>query len=159
MSDRSRMRKGRVVMYYPTSAEVAGGATATPAVVIAVDNAADTVDVTLLGISSSGGSTISAAAPTAITAIDPTAVAATALGAFSDPPLAAEMSNLRTLINELLTTTIENRALALDLKARQAENRTFLVEARTDIGSGGGAPTRTGCKVGTGPGQVSPFGV
>lgn len=52
-----------------------------------------------------------------IVTADPTAVAAGALGAFTDPPTAGEMASTRTLVNELRTTTIENRALAIAVKA------------------------------------------
>jgi len=51
-----------------------------------------------------------------IVTADPTAVSAGAIGAFTDPPTAGEMSTLRTLTNELRTTTIENRALAIAVK-------------------------------------------
>lgn len=52
-----------------------------------------------------------------VAAADPTAVAEAALGAFTDPPAAGEMASLRALVNELRTTTIEARALCLELKA------------------------------------------
>jgi len=52
-----------------------------------------------------------------VTTADPTAVSAGALGAFTDPPSATEMGNTRTLVNQLRTTAIENRALLLALKA------------------------------------------
>ncbi len=51
-----------------------------------------------------------------IAAADPAAVAAGAIGAFTDGPTAGEMATLRTLVNELRTTTIANRLLALELK-------------------------------------------
>ena len=52
-----------------------------------------------------------------IVTADPTAVSAGALGAFTDPPTAGEMANTRTLVNELRTTTMENRTLAIAVKA------------------------------------------
>lgn len=100
------------------------------------------------------GLNITSADPTAITGADPTAITAAdagaALGAFTDPPSAAEMATLRTRVNEILTLGIdfkarfaEYRTLILDLKARQAENRTLLVEIKTDVSAGTGGTLLT----------------
>lgn len=51
-----------------------------------------------------------------ITSADPAAVSAGALAAFTNPPTAGEMANTRTLVNELRTTAIATRTLALELK-------------------------------------------
>lgn len=51
-----------------------------------------------------------------ITSADPPAVAAAALAAFTDPPTAGEMGNLRTLVNEIRLTEIANRTLAIEIK-------------------------------------------
>lgn len=54
--------------------------------------------------------------PGTISASDPPEIAAVALAAFTDPPTAGEMALLRTLVNEIRTTEIANRVLALELK-------------------------------------------
>ena len=51
-----------------------------------------------------------------ITSADPTAVSDGAIGAFTDPPSAAEMALLRTLVNELRTTVIAIRTLDIEIK-------------------------------------------
>jgi len=51
-----------------------------------------------------------------ITSADPPAISAAALGAFTDPPSAAEMALLRTLVNELRTTVIAIRTLDIEIK-------------------------------------------
>ena len=62
-------------------------------------------DLLALSTSINDGLNIAAAAPTA--------VAAGALGAFTDPPTAGEMASTRTLVNQLRTTAMENRTLAI----------------------------------------------
>lgn len=51
-----------------------------------------------------------------VTSADPTAIAGAALGAFTDPPSAAEMALARTLVNQIRVTGQECRTLAIEIK-------------------------------------------
>ncbi len=102
MTDRSRLRRGREVFYWPTDAEeTANGAGPWPGLIVTV-NADGSCDLVV----------------DPPTETDVAAVSAGALAAFTDPPTAVEMGNLRTLVNELRTTVIAARTRANDrLKA------------------------------------------
>jgi hypothetical protein len=59
---------------------------------------------------------LNAAVTGSVASADPAAVTDAALGAFTDPPSAAEMAALRSLVNQIRTTSIANRTLAIEIK-------------------------------------------
>lgn len=186
-TSRARIRVGQDIRYFPTAAEETDIGPGPYPGKINLVNRDGTVDISMLlpGGSATPSGDIGAAVPTAITAADPTAIAGAdpaaitaadpgaALGAFTDPPSAAEMATLRTRVNEMRTLDldvkarlaeyrtlildlkarqVENRTLELDLKARQAQNRTAISEIKTDW-SGSGTATKTDVVVGSARGQ------
>lgn len=68
---------------------------------------------------------LTAAAPAAVTAATPSTTVGSALGAFTDPPSAAEMAALRTFVNALKTDDAAIKAelvkLVTDITAARAE--------------------------------------
>jgi hypothetical protein len=151
---RQRVRVGQNIRYFPTPAEEADIGPGPYPGTINLVNRDGTVDISMLlpggsavptgSISSTTPAAITGATPTAITAPTSTAITAAtptaitaadpagALAAFTDPPSAAEMALLRTLVNQLRDGWIDTKArlaeyrtLAIDLKARQAEDRTL----------------------------------
>lgn len=93
MADRSRIRRGREILYTPTAAEATAlGAGPWPGLIthVNVDGSCDLV------VDVPGGDAVGAA-------LASTLIAAPAAAAFTDPPSAAEMALLRTLVNELRT--------------------------------------------------------
>lgn len=113
---RGRSRVGRRVRYTPTAAEVTTFGIAGPyAGAIARVRTDGTYDL-LLDLPSNG--TVPAAAPT-IAAADPTAIAAADATVNGVAYVQADVNTIGTLAN--------------DLKARQAQNRTSLVELKADF--------------------------
>lgn len=76
---------------------------------------------------------ITAATPSSLTSPLATDVTDGALGAFTDPPSAAEMAALRSLVNQLRTTVIELDTLTTDMAARIGELITLITEIKTDV--------------------------
>ena len=136
MPERYRKRAGKEVTYYPTAAEVtANGAGPWRAFVTKV-NPTGTVDL-LCDLPSD--STVGAAvADPLLASADPAA----ALAAFTDPPNAAEMALLRTLVNELRTAWIEVKA---DVNA--------LAQLVNQLRTGGTNRRKLAVTEGQGPGQ------
>ena len=85
---------------------VPGGAAGSPTLATALRDVADDLEAIRTGVLEGLD----------ITEADPTEVTEGALGAYTDPPSAGEMASTRALVNELRTTAIENRTLAIAIK-------------------------------------------
>ncbi len=59
---------------------------------------------------------LNGAIPGTVSSADPAAITEVALVAFTSPPSAGEMANLRALVNEIRTTVIAARTLANEIK-------------------------------------------
>lgn len=78
-------------------------------------------------------SAITAANPAAITAGTPATTVGAALGAFTDPPSAAEMGALRTFVNALKTDVAALKAEYVKTNTDLAACRAEIVKLVTDI--------------------------
>jgi len=115
MPSRARIRVGAFVAYSPTAVEVtANGLGPWPAQIVEVK----TTGLCDLIVFAPDATTLGAAVTDPLTtSANATTIAAPATLAFTDPPSAAEMGLLRTLVNELRTNAIALTTLANESKA------------------------------------------
>lgn len=163
MVDRQRVRVGRDVSYNPTAAEVtASGVGPWPGKISDV-NVDGSIDLAVIPPGDALGVVGAALADPLITTADFTVIAATDLaaqaaaastqtaaadvGVFTDPPSAAEMAILRTLVNEskadynaaqleiaeLITLYAATLTMANEIKVDFNLMRTLVLELKVDL--------------------------
>lgn len=119
--DRSRVRVGRQVIYFPTTVEDDLGAGPWQATIVDL-NDDGTVD---LVVDPPGATTVGAALADTL---------AGAIEAFADPPSAAEMAALRTLVNQLRVAVLAAQTRVNEVRTRDTERLKTSVSRGQQVG-------------------------